>query len=47
LPHKTERIIELLETVNTTAVNSDDGTPGEFLASCAARLPNGCGSSSS
>ena len=28
----TERIIELLETVNRTAVNNDHGKPGEFLA---------------
>jgi hypothetical protein len=27
----TERLIQLLETVNRTAVNSDDGKPGEFL----------------
>jgi hypothetical protein len=28
----TKRIMELLETVNPTAVNNDDGKPGEFLA---------------
>jgi hypothetical protein len=28
----TERLIQLLETVNPIAVNSDDGKPGEFLA---------------
>ncbi len=28
----TERLIQLLETVNPTAVNNDDGKPGEFLA---------------
>ena len=27
-----ERLIELLETINATAVNNDDGKPGEFLA---------------
>src|SRR4029077_6114863 len=28
----TERLIQLLETVHPTAVNNDDGRPGEFLA---------------
>jgi hypothetical protein len=28
----TERLIQFLETVNATAVNNDDGKPGEFLA---------------
>jgi hypothetical protein len=28
----TERLIQLLETVNPTAVNNDDGKPGEFFA---------------
>jgi hypothetical protein len=28
----TERLIQLLETVNPTAVNNDTGKPGEFLA---------------
>jgi hypothetical protein len=28
----TERLIQLLETVNPTAVNNDDAKPGEFLA---------------
>ena len=32
MPRRTERIIQLLETVNATAVNNDDGKPGEFLA---------------
>jgi hypothetical protein len=31
-PNATERIIQLLESVNPTAVNNDDGKPGEFLA---------------
>lgn len=28
----TKRLIELLETVNATAVDNDHGKPGEFLA---------------
>lgn len=28
----TERLIQLLETVNAEAVNNDGGKPGEFLA---------------
>jgi hypothetical protein len=32
MPRLTERIIELRETVNATAVSNDDGKPGEFLA---------------
>jgi hypothetical protein len=28
----TERLIQLLETVNPIAVNNDDGKPGEYLA---------------
>jgi len=32
MPRTTERIIQLLETANATAVNNDDGEPGEFLA---------------
>lgn len=28
----TERLIQLLENVNATAVNNDDGKPGELLA---------------
>jgi hypothetical protein len=31
----TERRIELLETVDLTAVNNDDGKPGEFWPKCA------------
>jgi hypothetical protein len=31
MPRTTTRIIEPLETVNATAVNNDDGKPGEFL----------------
>ena len=32
IPRTTERIIEFLEAVNTTAANNHDGKPGEFLA---------------
>ena len=32
MPRTTSRLIQLLETVNPTAVNSDDSKPGEFLA---------------
>jgi hypothetical protein len=32
MPRTTERIIQLLETVNSIAVSNDDGKPGEFLA---------------
>ena len=28
----TERLIQLLETVNATPINNEDGKPGEFLA---------------
>jgi hypothetical protein len=28
----TKRLIQLLETVNQSAVNNDDSKPGEFLA---------------
>jgi hypothetical protein len=34
----TERLIQLLETVNPTAVNNDDGKPGEFLAKLCKKL---------
>jgi hypothetical protein len=27
----TERLIQVLETVNATALNNDEGKPGEFL----------------
>ncbi len=30
MPRRTGRIIQLLGTVNATAVNNDDGKPGEF-----------------
>ena len=35
----TERLLQLLETVNATAVNNDDGKPGEFLAELCKKAP--------
>jgi hypothetical protein len=35
----TERLIDLLQTVNPSAVNNDNGEPGEFWLTCARSQP--------
>jgi len=37
----TQRLIQLLETVNPTAVNNDDGSRASSSQSCAASPPSG------